>query len=58
MTFMLTNTSSALRASSEAAWHTQELSLQIFLASLVTSASVFAVEVCLFVLLKDRLKQI
>ena len=58
MAFTLTNTSTALRASPEAARHAQGLSLRTFLASLVTSASVFAVEVCLFVLLKDRLKQI
>ncbi len=47
-----------LQASPKAAQHAQGLSLRNFLASLTTSASVFAVEVCLFVILKDRLKQL
>lgn len=42
----------------EAARQAQGLSLRTFLASLTTSASFILVEIFLFVLLKDRLKQI
>lgn len=58
MTSPLGSAGTALYASPEAARHAQGLSLRNFLASLVTSAVIFATEVCLFLLLKDRLKQI
>ena len=58
MTSPLDSAGTALYASPEAARHAQGLSLRNFLASLVTSAVIFATEVCLFLLLKDRLKQI
>ena len=48
----------ALHASSEAAQHAQGLSLKNFLTSFTTSTSVFAVEVCLFVVFKNRFKQL
>ena len=58
MTSPLNSVGTALYASPEATRHAQLFLLQSFLASLVTSASVFAIEVCLFVLLKDRVKQL
>jgi len=58
MTSSLSSAGTALNASPEKAQHAQGLSLRTFLASLATSAAVFAIEVCIFVFLKDRLKQI
>lgn len=58
MTSSLGSADTALYASSEAARHAQELSLRNFLASLITSTIVFVIEVCVFVLLKNRFKQI
>lgn len=58
MTFSLDSADTALYASLEAAQHAQEFSLRNFLMSLVTSMIVFVIEVCVFVLLKNRLKQI
>ncbi len=58
MTFSLGSAGIAFYALLEAARHAQGLSLRNFLASLVTLAAIFAIEVCVFVLLKDRLKQI
>ncbi len=58
MTSPLDSAGTALYASPEAARHAQGLSLRNFLASLVTLATIFAIEVYVFVLLKDRLKQI
>ncbi len=58
MTSPLGSAGTALYASPEAARHAQGLSLRNFLASLITSTAVFATGVCVFVLLKDRFKQI
>ena len=56
MTSPLGSAGTALYALPGAARHAQGLSLRNFLASLITSAAIFAIEVCAFVLLKDRLK--
>ena len=58
MTSPLGSAGTALYALPGAARHAQGLSLRNFLASLVTSVAIFAIEVGAFVLLKDRLKQI
>lgn len=54
----LSSAGTALNASPEKAQHAQELSLRTFLTSLATFATVFAIEFCIFVFLKNRLKQI
>ena len=54
----LGSASTALYASPGVVRYAQGLSLRNFLVSFVISAAIFAIEVCVFVLLKDRLKQI
>ena len=58
MTTALGSSATVLDASPEAARHVQSLQLRNFLASLVTSAAIFATEVSVFVLLKGRLKNL
>jgi hypothetical protein len=52
------NITAALNASSNAAQRNQGASLHSFLASLTVSASIFGLEIVLFILLKDRLTQL
>lgn len=48
----------SLGLQAEKARQAQGLSLQTFLTSLTTSASLFLLEVCLFIILKDRVKSL
>jgi len=50
------STSTTLYALPVVATHAQGLSLRNFLISLIISMAVFTTEVCIFILLKDRLK--
>ena len=52
------NMTGALSTPTKIIQHTQGVSLQSFLASLIGSASVFGLEVVFFILLKNRFAQV